>query len=318
MSGPLGWITPADRTQEQHDAHAAALAKMPKFALAPADAAPVKLILSEFWNKPEVVEDTGVSFDRSPFHQITGSCVGAGGGNALFTLMAIQRCIADSPTKAFVPFWPFSYGRCRAREGDRGQGEGAMGSSFAETVAKEGVLDSIEAGLPAFKNTDGYMLTDHLEMQWSDGNSALVKNYMDEAAPHPLGTAAPLHNTQDIRTAVLNGYPGTFACDRYIGNAHALGAGDNAAVVGKWDGDGGHQQWFFGWWDNPDLGPLLAVGNNWPRDTYPKDPGGLPLVCCWVKESDVKKALSYNSEVYAFSHLNWFPAQPSVIEWGSM
>ncbi len=316
MAPNLGWITPADRTQDQTDAHEAAVKKMPRFAMAPTPvAAGTKIMLSDFWNKPEVVADTGMSFTRSPFHQVTGSCVGAGGGNALFTLITVQRMLSEGATKAFIPWWPFSYGRCRFNEGDRGKGEGAMGSSFAETIAKEGILATTEAGLPAFQNADGLTLTERQEMDWSDGGSSLVTAYLDKARPHPLGSAAEMRSTSDMKTAIVNGYPGSFACDRYIGNASVQGSGADAAVCGRWDNNGGHQQWFFGYWENPTLGPLFAIGNNWPGSTYPKDPGGLPLVTCWVKEADVQRAFGYSAEVYAFSHLSWFEAQPSILDW---
>lgn len=312
MAPNLGWIPPSERTKDQHDAHHASVARMARFAMRDRQLAKGdKIILSDFWTKPEVVQDTGVAFDRSPFHQTTGSCVGAGGGNALYTLIAVQRCLSEGATVAFVPWWPFSYGRCRFNEGDRGQGEGAMGSSFADTIVKEGVLAATEKGLPQFQNDDGYTLSEHTELAWSDGGSRLVTDYLDEARPHPLGTAAELRSTNDIKNAIINGYPGPFACDRYIGEASVRGD----AVVGKWDSSGGHQQWFFGYWEHPDLGPLFAIGNNWHRDVYPKDPGGLPLVCCWVREADVAAAFRYQAEVYAFSHLNWFPAQPKILDW---
>lgn len=316
MAPNLGWIAPSQRTQDQSDAHEEAVKKMPRMALPHQDlASGEKIILSDFWNKPEVVADTGITFDRSPFHQLTGSCVGAGGGNALFTLICVQRLLSEGATKAFIPFWPFSYGRCRFNEGDRGQGEGAMGSSFAETIVKEGVIAATEKGLPSFSNDDGLVLTERLEMLWSDGGSRLVTDFLDEAAPHPLGSATEMHGPQDMKTGTINGYSGSFACSRFIGNASVQGSGENAACVGRWDSSGGHQQWFFGYWNNPELGPLYAIGNNWPRSTYPKDPGGLPLVCCWVKESDVQRAFGYEAEVYAFSHLKWLEAQPSILDW---
>jgi hypothetical protein len=313
---PLGFITPAERNNEQHDAHAAALAKMVRFTLPPPElAAGAKVVLSEFWNKPEVVAETGLTWDRSPFHQLTGSCVGCGGGNALYTLMAVQRCLSQGATKAFVPFWPFNYGRCRSNEGDRGQGEGAMGSSFAEVIVKEGIIDAASDGLTQFQKGDGLVLTSNQEMQWSDGASSLVTKWVEAAKVHPVGSAAPMRSAADIKAAVTNGYPITFACNNYIGNASVTGSGEDAAVVGYWDGNGGHQQWVFGYWDNPTLGPLYAVGNNWPKSTYPKDPAGLPLVCCWVKEAKVDSAIkNLDAEVYALSHLTWFPAQ-NVLSW---
>lgn len=306
----LGFITPGERTTRQADAHAAIVQKMPRFALsAPAVAAGTKVMLSDFWRKPEVVQETGVDFDRAPFQQLTGSCVGAGGGNALYTLICVQRLLSEGATKAFVPWWPFSYGRSRLLMGDRGQGEGSLGSTFADTIVKEGVVAASEPGLPAFKNGDGYVLTTQLEMQWSDGDSKPCVDYLDEAKPHPIGTAAEMRQPQDMKAAILNGYPGSFACNNYIGQAAVRGD----ALLGRWDGSGGHQQWFFGYWEHPDLGPLYAIGNNWARETYPRDPGGLPLVCCWVKETDVAAAFRLDAEVYAFSHLTYFPAQADKI-----
>lgn len=312
--GHLGWIPPKERTVAQADAHERAVAAMPKFEIPDfKDAGAVNVRLFDAWKHPSVVADVGFVFPR--FHQLTGSCVGAGGGQALFTLIAVQRLNQTSPTKAFIPFWPFDYGRCRYNEGDRGQGEGALGSSFAETVAKEGVISASESGLPAFQNSDGLVLTSGVEMQWSDGGSGTVTKYMDIAKAHPVGTAAALSNVADIRAAIVNGYPVTFACDKYISKASVAGNGADAAVCGKWDGGGGHQQSIHAVWDNPSLGPLYWAQNNWPGSTYPADPAGGPVCGCWVRENDVTTAFNYHAEVYALSHLNWFPAQPDLMSW---
>lgn len=315
MAAPLlGWIGPKDRTPIQEKKHAEALAKMPRFAVPGfKDTGTYNVRLFDAWKKPEVVADVGFVFPR--FHQLTGSCVGAGGGQALFTLIAVQRGLATNPTKAFIPFWPFDYGRCRYNEGDHGQGEGAMGSSFAETIVKEGVISASEQGLPAFKDNDGLVLTESLEMQWSDGNSSTVTKWLEAAKVHPVGAAAPCNNVGDIKAAILNGYPVSFACNDYIGHASVEGSGADAAVCGYWDGSGGHQQSIHAYWDNPTLGPLYWAQNNWPGSTYPQDPAGGPVCGCWVKEAKVTAAFRLDAEVYAFSHLTWFPAQPALLDW---
>ena len=315
MNPLLGFITPSKRTQFQHDAHAQAVDKMlRRTALAvPNLKAGQKACLYDFWKDPRVVADVGFVFPR--FHQLTGSCVGAGGGQALFSLIATQRCNPTSPTKAFIPFWPFDYGMCRANEGDRGQGEGAMGSSFADTVVKDGVIDASSQGLPAFTNNDGLVLTSHLEMQWSDGGSSLVNGWVPQGKVHPVGSAAACQSVADIKAAILNGYPVTFACDNYIGNAAVQGSGADAAVCGSWNGRGGHQQSVHAYWENPTLGPLYWAQNNWPGSTYPADPAGGPVCGCWVKEADVTRAFRLDAEVYALSHLAWFPAQPDIFTW---
>lgn len=309
MNPLLGWLTPAERTPEQEAAHERCRSAMPRFAIAGhvEPTGPVKVCLYDAWKHPKVVADVGFIFPR--FHQLTGSCVGAGGGQALFTLIAVQRLLATNPTKAFLPFWPYDYGKCRYEGGDHGQGEGAMGSWFAATVSRDGVIDASQDGLPKFQNSDGLTLTEQLEMQWSDGGTQLVRKWDDVARAHPVGTAAPLHSTNEIRQAILNGYPVTFACSNFIGHASVQGSGDNACVVGYWDSEGGHQQSIHAYWDHPTLGPLFWAQNNWPGETYPQDPAGGPVCGCWVTESHVAQAMRLDSEVYAFSHLNWFPAQ---------
>lgn len=310
----LGFITPNERTKAQEQAHNEIVSKMPKFAIAaPEVAGPVNVRLFDFWKNADVVADVGFVFPR--FHQLTGSCVGAGGGQALFSLIAVQRCIADSPTKAFLPFWPFNYGRSRYYMGDRSPGEGSMGSTFAKSLKEDGVISASEQGLPQFKNADGLVLTESLEMQWSDGDSITVTKWEDLAHQHPLGTAAEVRSVEEIRAAIINGYPVTFACNNYIGNASVQGSGADAAVVGRWDGSGGHQQSIHAVWDNPTLGTLYWAQNNWPGSSYPADPAGGPVCGCWVKERDVTAALRLDSEVFALSHLNWFPAQPKVLHW---
>jgi hypothetical protein len=239
--GPLGFLTKRERNAQQWAAHEANMKRVPRLGLqVPWVPKGAKVALYDAWKHPSVVADVGFVFPR--FHQLTGSCVGAGGGQALFSLIAMQRLLASNPTKAFLPFWPFDYGRCRSNEGDRGEGEGAMGSSFAATVVKEGVISASEPGLPQFQNDDGLVLTSRLELTWSDGNSSTVTKWLEAAKVHPLGAAAEVHSAQEVKAAVLNGYPCAFACNNYIGKASVKGSGADAAVVGFWDGRGGHQQ----------------------------------------------------------------------------
>lgn len=312
----LGWIPPSERTPEQQAAHETILMGMRKFRiLGPTAPLPrgVKVCLFDAWKAPDVVADLGGN-QFSWFHQLTGSCVGAGGGNALFSLIAVQRLLATNPTKAFIPFWPIPYGLCRADHGDKGQGEGAMGSWFADTLIKRGVVSAAEPGLPQFQTgNDGYMLSSQLEMQYSDGTSQTVRKWLETAAQHPLGAAAETTTIDDMRNALVNGYPLTFACLNNVSSARVAGTGDNALLLGKWDRYGPHQQSVHAFWDHPFHGPVYWAQNNWPRGTYPQDPAGGPMCGCWVKEVDVKRALQLQAEVYALSHLKWFPAQPNVI-----
>ena len=235
--GPLGFIVPSQRTQEQNDAHDAAMARMGKFAMPDYADPPVgtKVMLPDFFKTPEVTADIGFQFNG--FRQLTGACVGASAGNAKTCLSAVQRMIADSPTKAILDWWPFAYGTTRYAEGDRGQGEGAVDSVMGETMHGSGTFDARQPGLPSFDTSDGLALTSKLELQWSDGGKIDPK-WKTLAAPNVVGTVASLNSVQDIRAAIVNGYPVLDGCDNYIGHGTIKGSGDNAYVTGHYDGRG--------------------------------------------------------------------------------
>lgn len=313
----LGFIIHTLRTKEQKEAHECALAKMPKFKLDyTTPTGPVKVMLTDFWKNKDVVADVGFEFNG--FWQLTGSCVGASSGNAGFTLSAVQRCIADKPTKAFVPFWPFAYGKTRLAEGDRGQGEGAVDSVMGQTLHGAGILESTRPGLPAFNHTsDGLCLTEDIEMQWSDGAS-IPSEFDPLALPNNVGMVSPLSSTDDIKACILNGYPVLDGCNYYVGNGSVAGSGATAYVRGKYDGQGGHSTCFLGYWDHPNDGPLFLYSNQWPSSTYPADPAGGGRCCVWLPLSEVQSLFRLGGdggETMGLSHLNYFPAQPKVLDY---
>lgn len=316
--GPLGFILPSERTQEQADAHERAMAGIKRMSL-PYSEPPVgtKVMLTDFWKRPEVVADIGREF--TGFGQLTGSCVGVSEGNAIATVGFVQRMLADNPTKAFVPWWPFSYGRCRFNEGDRGQGEGAVDSVMGETLVKEGFIDANEPGLPAFAQmgADGFWLaSQRVELQWSDGGSSLVKGYMAAAAKRAGMTKFVINDVVGIRAAILNGYAVLDGCSNYIGSGRTKGDGENAYVVGHYDGRGGHSTCFLGVWWHPVDGWLYLYSNQWPTSTYPRDPAGAGRCCVWTPESEVAKLFRTGGdkgETMLLSHLPYTPVQQDKI-----
>ncbi len=311
---PLGFIVPSQRTQEQQDAHAAAMAGVRRLVLPSETSGPVKVMLTDFWKNPDVVADVGREFNG--FHQLTGSCVGVSAGNAAFTLSAVQRVIGT--TKAFIPWWPFAYGITRRDEGDRGQGEGAVDSVMGATLGKVGSLESTQPGLPAYTfGDDGILLTEKLEYQWSDG-ARIDAKWMPFAQPQTIGSVATCNSPDDIKAAIINGYPVLDGCDNYVGNGSIHGAGDGSYVKGRYDGRGGHSTCFLGYWDHPTDGPLFLYSNQWPTSTYPKDPAGAGRCCVWLPLTEVTKLFRTggdSGETMALSHLNYFPAQPKVLDW---
>lgn len=318
QSPPLGWISPSQRNPIQNAAHALAVSRHVNFALAP----PVlpkgsKVILTEVWNDSIVKQDTGIEF--TGFQQLTGSCVGASSGNAVATLNMIQRLLTTGATKAFIPWWLFSYGRTRYNEGDHGQGEGAIDSVMGQTLAKEGCFSITEmTGLPDYETDDGFYLTSQLEYQWSDGIASVVTACQTVAKQHPIGSIATLNDVAGIKAAIVNGYPVLDGCSMYVGDASIKGDGDDAYVVGTYDGKGGHSTCILGYYEHPNDGPLYLYSNQWPTLTYPRDPAGGGRCCCWITESTMDKLFQLGGdggETMALSHLDYFPAQPAVLDW---
>jgi hypothetical protein len=323
--GPLGFIVPSQRNQAQANAADAAAAAMPRFAMAPVGELPLgtKIMLTDFWKAPEAVADMGQEF--TGFGQYTGSCVGVSEGNAVVTELCVQRMIADAPKKASIVWWPFPYGRTRANEGDRGQGEGAVDSVMGETLVKEGFFSIKEPGLPQFARNgpDGLWLTKQIEYQWSDGN-AIAQKWRDLAKPQAGCVKAVVNDTMGIRTAIVNGYPILDGCDNFIGNGRIVGSGDEAHVEGQYDGRGGHSTCYLGVWRLKNGDYLYGYSNQWETSTYPKDPAGLGRCCVWVHEKVVDTLFRTGGdkgETMALSHFPAdaaFPPQPKVIDWAAI
>jgi hypothetical protein len=297
-----GWIPFLDRTADQNIAHANIVDDMPKFRVfGSAELKPSKLLLTDFWTAPQVVSALGYPYER--IHQLTGSCVGAGGGNTAFTLSAIEVVRLNDPEQIIVPFWLLPYGISRKLAGMRGRGEGSLGSTFAKAVQQYGFIDARLPGLPAFTNADGLTWASKDEYAWSDGN-AISSTWLEQAAKRTVKTVSPCTSADNVRDAILNYYPVTCACDNFVGSARVQGD----ILTGSFDRSGGHQTSILGWWEHPSLGEMFLYQNQWPASVYPKDPGGGPACSVWISKKSMDWACK-TGEVYAFSQYDGYPAQ---------
>lgn len=315
MPPPTGWIRPIDRTPAQQAAHAGAVLQQIRHALpfrAPAKGE--KVILPSFWANPDVIADVGLKFTR--VHQKTGSCVWAGGTAAIFTTIATQRLASDAPTKAFMPFTLHNYASSRARFGDTGEGEGSLGSTFADSLREDGIRDWPQVAgdeMPDYTHDDedGFVVGAQTELRWSSIRNPNYQKILSVSKQHLFGSTAEGRDPEDWIALLQNGYGITWACNNFISSAKVKGSGANAACIsdGGADSSGGHQWSLQGYWNHPDFGMLYLNLNNWPASTYPRDPAGGPVCSCWVPEARQIAAARLDAEVYGLSHLNWFPAQ---------
>lgn len=309
---PLGFITPSDRTPAQEAAHVAAMVSpvFKRFLVtgpAAPDPAP-RVMLRDIWRHPKYAAALGYEWKGT--HQFSGSCVWAGAQDVMMTLNAIEVVTLGQPEKLFVPFGLFNYGLSRLRLGDRGEGEGSLGSTFAASCNEDGTLDAAEADLPDPKFGDGFEWGERAEMEWSAGDRIAAK-WKQAAKAQPIKSVAELKSARDVREAVRNGYPVTFASNNFIdpGGAAVRGSAE-PCVVGSLTSRGGHQTKILGTWDHPELGLLFWNNNNWGLRVYKADPATGLADGCWQTEADVDRAIrSLDAEIFAYSQYQGFPAQ---------
>jgi hypothetical protein len=312
---PLGWVSFHDRTDEQNQLHSAIVGKMPAFTLF-GETPPVgtKILLTDTWKDKQVVETLGFAFPG--WRQYTGSCVGVGGGNAAQTVNFLDAILRKEPEKIVLLLWLYNYGRSRQRGGMNGRGEGSFGSTFAESMAQDGLTEWAVDGvaLPDHKINGQIEVGQSVELQWSDGNFA-PKPVRDEANQHKL-ISAPITSGVAVRDAIVNGYPVTRASMVFVNPGTAKVR--NGALIGTYNGRGGHQESWLGYWHHPQEGELIYEMNQWGANAYGVDPGGGAPGGCWIRIEEIdKQTRTQYAETYALSQYDGYPAQPAVFDWAT-
>ena len=296
-----GWIPPERRDPAMVAAHAIATGQTPNLAVygtnAYADA--TKVGLWECWK-------LALGKDYAGVHQITGSCVGAAGGNALFSLAAADVVRRRDPELAVVPFWLLPYGLSRKFAGIRGRGEGSFGSTFAKAVREYGHVKADEQGLPTYTDRDGLVWGSNAEYEWSDG-AKISESWLTKAKPYLVRSTALCRSTDDVRDAIKAFYPVTIASNwGGLMKCPVKGTGANTRLVNRRATTWMHQMSVHGWEDNPELGELFYVLNQWGLDAHGRCPSGAPPGGFWVDRATAERMLSvrdsYSVEFDGFDH----------------
>lgn len=243
---------------------------------------------------------------------ISSNCVGAGGGNVLATLSFGDALLRGDPERCIVPFWLLPYGRSRYYMGDRGEGEGSTGSTFARAAREDGTLDAKAAGLPPFTNTDGLVWGSRVELKWSDGDNPDTMRLLPESRQHLVKTTAQCKSADDVRQAIINGYPCTCASS-WGGGMKCPTDGNPAVLLNRRSGSWSHQMSIQNWWEHPSLGEIFWIQNQWGLGAHGSDPAGGPGGGFWVKKGEIDWICRDEGEVYAFSQFEGFPS--NVIPW---
>lgn len=308
----FGWVAPDLRDRGMSQAHDNAVRTFVPFRIEGATryGAEKKAFLWECWKHPDVMAATkGKLYPGT--HQLTGSCVGAGGGNYLFSLAAVEVARLGDNELAMVPFWLLPYGRSRYHMGDRGQGEGSLGSTFAKAVLEDGVVPADRAGLPSYTWDDGLVWGRNVELSWSDGDARQTLDLLPESRKHLVKSCAQIKSADDAREAICNGYPFGFCGD--WGGLMQCPVQDGVLLnrrASTWN----HQQSCHGWWDHPTHGEIFYVLNQWGLDTHGRCPTGAPPGGYWVKRADMEYQ-TRNGDCFVPSQFNGFPAPDRPLSW---
>lgn len=307
MSNLLGWIEPDARTNEQTNIHDEIMSTLPKLSFAGASPPPVGTVklLTDLWKHPRVVSLLGQPF--TGIHQLTGSCVWAGGQNVGFTRCCVDVLINDEFEELIYPFMLGNYGQSRLLGGMRGKGEGSFGSTFAKSCGKDGSPNNKINGIPNFTGIDnGYYYSTGIEYAWSDGTNVPNSQVMTEGRNH-LDKVVELDSADAVREMLLANNPVTNAYGQYIGsNVRTVGSGNEQIVVGTYNTSGGHQTSYLGY-AHLSHGEYFLYMNQWPRSYYPIPGLGAPIGAIWTPKSEVEKVCkSGDGEVFAWLDKNGY------------
>ena len=294
----LGWIQPEDRTPYQIELDQQIQARMPVFAI------------SGKYDEPTNKQALLYKFikDHKPFYQQTGSCVGCGLGMALWCLESVEVHQLGQLEDPICPFWLLPYGKSREIGGLLGRGEGSFGSAAIEAIQKFGVLPSNHPDVPQAKVTDDSLVWgEKAELDWSDGQKISDK-FLSPAKKHLVKSSARLHNWQDCKASLINGYPITCASN-WGGKMNPPIQGNPAILLNTRVTTWGHQMSCLGWADHPEFGDIFWIQNSWGK-SHGTSPGHYqePAGGFWIKANEMDW-ICKTGEVFSLSNFAGFPAQ---------
>jgi hypothetical protein len=305
-----GWIPPSARTGEETAACNRADAAIPDLQITGKSvyASATKVSLWECWSARKG--------GWPGIRQVTGSCVGAGGGNALFSLACCDVIKRRDHERVEVPFWLLPYGISRMLGGLTDRGDGSFGTTFAQAVREYGHLPANTEGLPTFDDNDGLVWGKDAELNWSQGKK-IPESYLERSRKFLVRSTARCRSTDDVRDALINYY--SVACASNWGGAMrptVKGDGENARLLNTRRTTWMHQMSVQGWEDNPEFGELFYILNQWGLNTHGRCPSGAPAGGFWISKKDMADIVSQN-EVFAFSQFSGFPAVDTPLDFAA-
>jgi hypothetical protein len=307
-----GWIPPHQRTNIQAHFHNEIAKNTKRFVMRRQGVYKdsTKVCLWDCWRlaKP--------NYNMLGMHQITGCCVGAGGGQMLFSLQSADLVKRGDRGSAHIPFWLYPYGVSRTLLGETRQGEGSTGNTFAQAVQKYGHIpadEKVGTLVPTYQEGDGYIWGQNTELKFSiaSGSSEEIKNL---SKIHLVKTYAVAKNTDDVREGIRNFYGVTCASD-WGGLMNCEVKGTPPVLMSRHATTWNHQMSCHAWWDHPTLGEIFHIKNNW-GDCHGHDPSGSPPGGFWTSKKDMQYIIDQN-EVIIFSQFDEFEPVEEILNFSA-
>jgi len=254
-------------------------------------------------------------------HQYTGSCVGAGAGNALTTAALVEIDLGDAEEwPSDGAFWLYPYGQSRRIAGLNGPGEGSFGSAYAKAIMECGIFTrSEEESVPRlYVDSEGWLVAGvttqkaaATEREWSDGAAWNREPYTSAGKKHLIGSMASIKTVEAAKAAIQNGYPLTIASSFGTRTIRPK----NGVNIAEWDDTWYHQMFIDEAWDHPQEGLLFRIGNNWGSKAHPAPTQGEPAGGFYITDNTLSRILAdRGTECYAMSRFAGF--QLRTLVWG--
>lgn len=318
-----GWIPPDNRNQAQRAFCSSVLDIMGDFEerVTAYVELPDKVITPEW----ELKVNGGVLMPR--IWQTSGSCVGAGAGNAYIQAIVGDIAVRGDMENLQHTFWLSSYGVGREIAGMRGRGSGSFGQAQAAACQSEAfglIPDEHEKAMQpkTIKGKSGYhdwiQYKEQTEIEWSWPPKWPVSRdeFQEHAEKYGIQSVSRINTEEGLDQSLAQVFGVTMAS--MFGTRKATVQGD--VLLAPYNGSWAHQMSIFAYWNHPTHGKIYAIQNQWGPTYHGICPtlGSLGLTgCFWIKGADMRKLLGKrDTEIFAHSATMGFPSQK--VDWGGI
>ncbi len=233
--------------------------------------------------------------DIPTFRQETGDCVSMGSANACMYLLCVQIAMGD-PHEFRPSFPPYIYGTSRVFAGKNRipcRSAGSVGSWAALAVQQYGTLPSDTKDLPSYSG--------RLADQWGCSPGP-PQRWIDYAKGNLVESAAQVKTWQEVRDALVNGYPVTIASNQGFQMRGSVRDGKLwLSPSGSW----AHQMVVIAYDPLPE--PCFLILNSWGPTAHGNQPDG-PQGSFWVLAKTIQRIVA-QGDSFAYSGQKGFPAQ---------